>query len=57
MKAQAPYELIVVDNGSADGTSAVLEQFRGRPGPVRLELLVLQEQPGFLPARRKLGPE
>jgi glycosyltransferase involved in cell wall biosynthesis len=29
-----PYELVLVDNGSSDGTPAYLEEMRTRPGPV-----------------------
>ena len=30
-----PYELVLVDNGSTDDTSAYLEEIHRRPGPVR----------------------
>ncbi len=33
---RAPYELIVIDNASTDGTAAYLEELRHRSGPVRV---------------------
>jgi GT2 family glycosyltransferase/tetratricopeptide (TPR) repeat protein len=34
-----PYELVLVDNGSTDATPALLEGFRHRPGPERVEVI------------------
>jgi GT2 family glycosyltransferase/Flp pilus assembly protein TadD len=36
---RAPYELILVDNGSTDGTLAYLEAVRHQRGPARVEVL------------------
>jgi len=44
---RAPYEVIVVDNASPDGTPALLEEFRQRPGPARFEVVRNAENLGF----------
>ena len=45
--ARAPYELILVDNASTDGTPAYLEEVRHRPGPERVVILPNRENKGF----------
>jgi GT2 family glycosyltransferase/tetratricopeptide (TPR) repeat protein len=42
-----PYELVLVDNGSTDGTPAYLDALRSRPGPVRVEVLRNETNRGF----------
>jgi tetratricopeptide (TPR) repeat protein len=42
-----PYELILVDNGSTDGTPALLEEVRSRPGPERVEVIRNETNVGF----------
>jgi GT2 family glycosyltransferase/tetratricopeptide (TPR) repeat protein len=42
-----PYELVLVDNGSADDTPAYLEEVRTRPGPVRVEVIRNASNVGF----------
>jgi GT2 family glycosyltransferase/tetratricopeptide (TPR) repeat protein len=42
-----PYELIVVDNASTDGTPAYLEEIRGRPEPERVIVLRNEHNRGF----------
>lgn len=44
---RAPYEVVVVDNASPDGTPALLEEFRQRPGPARFEVIRNGENLGF----------
>jgi GT2 family glycosyltransferase len=44
---RTPYELILVDNGSADGTPAYLEELRQRPGPARVEVIRNETNRGF----------
>jgi GT2 family glycosyltransferase/tetratricopeptide (TPR) repeat protein len=44
---RAPYELIVVDNGSTDGTQAYLAELRSRPGPVRVDVVRNDVNHGF----------
>src|SRR5205823_2845519 len=36
---RAPYELIVVDNGSTDDTPAYLQEISTRPGPARVQVI------------------
>jgi GT2 family glycosyltransferase/Tfp pilus assembly protein PilF len=42
-----PYELILVDNGSTDGTPAYLQEVASRPGPVRVEVIRNATNRGF----------
>jgi GT2 family glycosyltransferase/Flp pilus assembly protein TadD len=42
-----PYELILVDNGSRDGTVGYLEEVRSRPGPARVEVFTNATNVGF----------
>jgi GT2 family glycosyltransferase len=42
-----PYELILVDNGSTDGTPAYLADVRTRPGPQRVLVLRNEQNVGF----------
>jgi GT2 family glycosyltransferase len=42
-----PYELLLVDNGSTDGTPAYLDEIRSRPGPVRVEVIRNETNRGF----------
>jgi GT2 family glycosyltransferase/tetratricopeptide (TPR) repeat protein len=44
---RAPYELILVNNGSSDGTAAYLESLRAKPGPVLVEVIHNAENVGF----------
>src|SRR5262249_17842741 len=44
---RAPYELILVDNGSTDGTAQYLEQLRQAPGPQRVVVLRNEQNLGF----------
>jgi GT2 family glycosyltransferase/tetratricopeptide (TPR) repeat protein len=44
---RAPFELVLVDNGSTDDTAAYLEELRTRPGPVRVEILRNGKNVGF----------
>jgi GT2 family glycosyltransferase/Tfp pilus assembly protein PilF len=46
-RTRPPYELILVDNGSSDGTPAYLEEVRNRPGPVRVEVVRNETNLGF----------
>jgi GT2 family glycosyltransferase/predicted Zn-dependent protease len=42
-----PYELVVVDNGSTDGTPAYLEEVRTRTGPAHVTILRNETNVGF----------
>jgi GT2 family glycosyltransferase/tetratricopeptide (TPR) repeat protein/SAM-dependent methyltransferase len=44
---RAPYELVLVDNGSSDGTPAFLEEVRRHPGPVGVEVIHNATNVGF----------
>jgi GT2 family glycosyltransferase/predicted Zn-dependent protease len=46
-QTRPPYELVLVDNGSTDGTPAYLDALRSRPGPVRVEVLRNDSNRGF----------
>jgi glycosyltransferase involved in cell wall biosynthesis/predicted Zn-dependent protease len=43
----APYELILIDNGSSDGTPAYLDDVRKRAGPVRVVVIRNESNRGF----------
>src|SRR5262249_38157178 len=42
-----PYELILVDNGSTDGTPAYLAHFRLHPGPARVDVIRNETNVGY----------
>lgn len=42
-----PYELVLVDNGSADGTPAYLDEVRTWPGPARVEVIRNETNVGY----------
>jgi GT2 family glycosyltransferase/tetratricopeptide (TPR) repeat protein len=42
-----PYELVLVDNASTDGTPAYLRELRARPGPTRVEVVRNDQNLGF----------
>jgi GT2 family glycosyltransferase len=44
---RSPYELILVDNGSTDGTPEYLQEIRGRQGPTRVEIIRNETNVGF----------
>jgi glycosyltransferase involved in cell wall biosynthesis/Flp pilus assembly protein TadD len=44
---RAPYELVVVDNASTDGTPAYLEELRNRSGPERIVIFRNEDNKGF----------
>jgi GT2 family glycosyltransferase/predicted Zn-dependent protease len=44
---RAPYELVLVDNASSDGTPAYLEEVRTRRGPARVEVIRNETNVGF----------
>ena len=43
----APYELIVIDNGSTDGTPAYLNSLSERPGPERVAVIRNAQNRGY----------
>lgn len=45
--SRPPYELILVDNGSSDGTAAYLEEVQSQPGPERVVVLRNEVNRGF----------
>jgi GT2 family glycosyltransferase/tetratricopeptide (TPR) repeat protein len=44
---RAPYELVLVDNGSSDGTAAYLDEVRGQSGPEHVVVLRNVSNVGF----------
>jgi glycosyltransferase involved in cell wall biosynthesis/predicted Zn-dependent protease len=46
-RTRAPYELVLVDNASTDGTPAYMDELRSRPGPERVIVLRNEENKGF----------
>ncbi len=44
---RAPYELIVIDNASTDGTGEYLKEFRSRSGPLRVDVIRNETNVGF----------
>jgi GT2 family glycosyltransferase/predicted Zn-dependent protease len=46
-QTRRPYELILVDNGSTDGTAAYLQEIQARPGPARVEVIRNEANVGF----------
>ncbi len=44
---RAPYELVLIDNGSTDGTPAYLEEIKRRPGPARVVVVRNDQNLGF----------
>jgi GT2 family glycosyltransferase/tetratricopeptide (TPR) repeat protein len=44
---RAPYELVIVDNGSTDGTPGYLNELRSRSGPVRIDVVRNETNVGF----------
>jgi GT2 family glycosyltransferase/predicted Zn-dependent protease len=44
---RAPYELVLVDNGSTDGTPDFLAEVQRRAGPLRVEVVRNEENLGF----------
>jgi GT2 family glycosyltransferase/tetratricopeptide (TPR) repeat protein len=42
-----PYELILIDNGSTDGTADYLEELRSRPGAERVEVVRNESNAGY----------
>ncbi len=46
-RTRPPYKLVLVDNGSSDGTPAYLEEIRSRPGPARVEVVRNETNAGF----------
>ncbi len=46
-RTRPPYELVLVDNGSTDGTPEFLQEVRSRPGPARVEVVRSDTNLGF----------
>ena len=46
-RTRPPYELVLIDNGSADGTPTYLQEVRSRPGPARVEVVRNEANAGF----------
>ena len=46
-QTRTPYELIIIDNGSNDGTPKYLDGLRSRPGPVRVDVVRNETNVGF----------
>ena len=46
-RTRPPYELVLIDNGSADGTPDYLNEIRARPGPDRVEVARNETNRGF----------
>lgn len=44
---RSPYELVIVDNGSTDGTPAYLEEFKQRSGPSRVAVIRNDQNRGY----------
>jgi GT2 family glycosyltransferase/Flp pilus assembly protein TadD len=44
---RAPYEIVLVDNGSTDATAAYLEEIKARPGPERVVIIRNATNRGF----------
>src|SRR5262249_54877915 len=42
-----PYELLLIDNGSTDGTPGYLAELRSRPGPARVTVIRNDTNVGF----------
>ena len=46
-RTRPPYELVLIDNGSADGTPDYLNEIGARPGPDRVEVARNETNRGF----------
>ncbi len=44
---RAPYELVLIDNGSTDGTADYFKELRDRRGPARVEVVTNERNLGF----------